>query len=98
MQFDASQDIPSRIVTAQNALYQIGSALSVGYAGDTYRESDGTQYPIITVRPFLDGVNIPRLGLRASFELDPNYLALAKFDWEKLKAIPSMPFPPALRV
>lgn len=98
MQFKASDDIPSRIVAAHNALYQIGSALAVGYSGEVYREADGEKYPLVTIRPFLDGVGIPRLGLRASFEMEPNYLALAKFDWEKLKTLQSMPFPPGLRL
>lgn len=97
MDFNKLTDVPDRIVKAHHALYQIGSALSVAYAMETYREADGEKYSLCTVRPFLDGVGIPRLGLRASFELEPNYLALARFDWEKLKDMQNTPFPPALR-
>lgn len=97
MQFDRNADMPARIDTAQSACYQLGSALAVGYAGEYYREVDGEKYPIASLRPFLDGAGIPRLGLRLSFELDANYLAIAKFDWEKLKAMPNLSFPPNLR-
>ena len=98
MDFNKLTDVPDRIVRAHHAMYQLASALAVGYSGEVYREADGEKYPLCTVRPFLDGVGIPRLGLRASFEMEPDYLALSKFDWEKLKDMQSMPFPPNLRL